>query len=254
MGKYNSSIYRVRPLMEIIEKEYQAFLQLLALLGIPPLGIPKILRYDGEHCSEMQLKPNKDHLVALINYIAQKKDIKTPVRGKERQNLFYGSQAERNEACAKACTELEQNYDRITATDRPWYVFEGFTNPDIFIEGEDYVIVCEGKWTEPHITTTTTHLSSPGESRNQMIRHIQGALNYTNKKVYAFYIVDAACGYTDDLAVASFYAQLERETIQPDEIEKKAILESYYGFITWQDIKSAIPNVIFKEKQEISGK
>ena len=28
----------------------------------------------------------------------------------------------------------------------------------------------------------------------KLIRHIQGALNYTNKKVYAFYIVDKGCG------------------------------------------------------------
>lgn len=98
--------------------------------------------------------------------------------------MFFGSAEKRTAARTKAIMELEAKYDTLNPADRMWYLFEGFTNPDIFIEGDDYVIVCEGKWTEPHITTTTKYLSSKGEYRNQMIRHIQGALNYTNKKVF----------------------------------------------------------------------
>lgn len=251
MGKYNSSVYRVRPLMKIIENDYKAFLKLLSLVKISPLGIPKTFRYDGETCTEIQLKPTKKHLLCLIKYLANKQHMGISVKGSNRQNLFYGDETTRNEACASAKNALELNYDRLTATDHPWYLFEGFTKPDIFIEGDDYVIVCEGKWTEPHITTTTTYLSSDGDSRNQIIRHIQGALNYTDKKVYAFYIVDADCKYTKDLTQESLRQQLEYETIQPDDVEKKKIIESFYGFTTWQSIKSVIPNVIFKEKNDI---
>lgn len=32
---------------------------------------------------------------------------------------------------------------------------------------------------------------------------------------------------------------------------KRAIAESYLGYATWQDIKTILPNVIFKEKSEI---
>ena len=251
MGKYNSSIYRVRPLMKIVEADYQAFLKLLSLVGIDALSTPGVFRYDGENCTEMQLKPTKTHLKSLIDYLAEKTPFKGSIKGQDRKNLFYGTLTERKQACQKAKSELENNYDKLTAADRPWYMFEGFTNPDIFIEGEDYVIICEGKWTEPHITTTTTYLSSKGEYRNQMIRHIQGALNYTNKKVYAFYIVDANCGYTNELTKESFCNQLNLETIPLGEIEKRAISESYFGYATWQDIKTILPNVIFKEKSEI---
>jgi hypothetical protein len=251
MGKYNSSIYRVRPLMKIVEADYQAFLKLLSLVGIDALSTPGVFRYDGENCTEMQLKPTKTHLKSLIDYLAEKTPFKGSIKGQDRKNLLYGTLTERKQACQKAKAELENNYDKLTAADRPWYMFEGFTNPDIFIEGEDYVIVCEGKWTEPHITTTTTYLSSKSEYRNQMIRHIQGALNYTNKKVYAFYIVDANCGYTNELTKESFCNQLNLETIPLGEIEKIAIAESYFGYATWQDIKTILPNVIFKEKSEI---
>ena len=59
MGKYNSSIYRVRPLMEQVEGNQQNFLGLLALVGIGPLGVPQMYRYEGKPCGEMQLKPSQ---------------------------------------------------------------------------------------------------------------------------------------------------------------------------------------------------
>lgn len=251
MGRYNSSIYRVRPLMEYLENNYDAFLSILSLVRIDSLGKPLIYRYDGVSCTEMQLKPTKQHLLALISLMATKQHGKVNVKGKNRLELFFGEPNVRQSTCEKAKSELEAKYDTLTAQDRPWYIFEGYTNPDIFIEGDDYVIVCEGKWTEPHITTTTTYLSSVGEYRYQMIRHIQGALNYTNKNVYAFYIVDAECGYTEDLNKESFDRQLELETIQPEGIEKGKISNSFYGYTTWQAIQEKLPQIVFQSKNDI---
>lgn len=213
MGRYNSSVYRVRPLMQVVEKDITAFHQLLSLVDIAPLGVPNIYLYDGEGCVEKQLKPSKRHLAALISYMAEKDHTGVSVTNTMRRQLFFpdpNSPASRAEACRAALAELEKSYDALASTNRAWYVFEGFTNPDIFIEGDDYVIVCEGKWTEPHITTKTTNLAADNEYRNQMVRHIQGALNYTNKKVYAFYIVDKDCGYEADLSTDAFAAQLEK--------------------------------------------
>lgn len=251
MGRYNSSIYRVRPLMAYLERDEAATATLLSLLGIAPQGRPTVWRYDGAPRGEMKLKPTKRHLLALIRYMANKEHGAVAVRGQKRRALFFGSPEERAAAAARAEAELEAAYDTLTAADRPWYLFEGFTCPDIYLEGEGYVIVCEGKWTEPHITTTTTHLSAPGEYRNQMIRHIQGALNHTGKRVYAFYIVDAACGYTEELTAASFARQLERETVRLDKEEKEAISESFFGFTTWQDIQRVLPQILFQDKHSI---
>ena len=251
MGRYNSSVYRVRPLVEHLEKNYDAFLSVLSLVGIDSLGKPSIYRYDGVSCTEMQLKPTKRHLLALIRLMATKQHGKVGIKGRDRLDLFFGDPDVRQATYEKGKAELETKYDVLTAQDRPWYMFEGFTNPDIYIEGDDYVIVCEGKWTEPHITTTTTYLSSVGEYRNQMVRHIQGVLNYTNKKVYAFYIVDAECGYTEDLNKESFVRQLELETIQPDDIEKEKISNAFYGYTTWQAIHNKLPQIVFQSKNEI---
>ena len=251
MGKYNSSIYRVRPLMEYLSNHYDAFLAVLSLVGIGFLSQPNAYRYDGLSCTEMKLKPPKRHLLALIERMATKHHEGVRVSGRDRSALFFGEAQVRKEACERAKTQLEAAYDTLTPKDRPWFMFEGFTSPDILIEGEDYVIVCEGKWTEPHITTTTTYLSSAEEYRNQMVRHIQGALQYTSKKVYAFYIVDSECGYTNDLTRASFMAQLDRETIPLDDMEKAQVANAFCGYTTWQEIQAKLPQIVFLAKKDI---
>lgn len=86
MGKYNSSVYRVRTLMEIVENDYAAFLELLSLVRIPAMGIPKTYHYDGAQCSEKQLKPSKRHMSALIAYMAAKDHTGISVANVKRQN------------------------------------------------------------------------------------------------------------------------------------------------------------------------
>ena len=253
MGKYNSSVYRARPLMEIIKKDYDSFLKLLSLMNIPALGQPHTYQYDGENCSEKQLKPSKRHLSSLIAYMAAKQHT-ADVKNEKRKALFFPAPENPNgraEACMEALVALENVYDSLSPSDRHWFLFEGFTHPDIFIEGEDYVIVCEGKWTEPNVTTKTTHLSADGESRNQMVRHIQGALNYSDKKVYGFYIVDESCNYKNELTEDCFKKQLERETVRIPDSEKEKILDSFYGYTTWQEIEKQIKDVSFKRKEDI---
>lgn len=254
VGKYNSSIYRVRPLMEVIKLDYNAFLKLLTLVKIPNLNFPQSYGYDGENCAEKQLKPSKRHLSALITYMATKNHTATSVNNEKRRALYFSNPDTPNSravTCQEALAALEEGYNTLSASSRAWYVFEGFTSPDIFIEGDDYVIVCEGKWTEPHITVKTTNLSSDDEYRNQMIRHIQGALNYTNKKVYAFYIVDKGCGYEDELTAEEFAMQVDRETIKIPAHEKARIIDAFCGYTTWQDIQQVIPAVVFKGKEDI---
>lgn len=253
MGIFDSSLYRVRPLMETVEKDNSALTALLSLVGIPPLSAPQCYRYNGENCTEIQLKPTKKHLSALIDHMATKNHAPASVKGKDRTELFFGDPQTRAKACARAKQALEAQYGSLKSSDKAWFLFEGFSNPDIFIEGKDYVIVCEGKWTEPHLTTTTTHLSDKNEYRSQMVRHIQGALNHTNKKVYAFYIVDDSCAYKQALTKECFSNQLKKETIGLEPDEEFKMIEAFYGYTTWQDIQNAIPSVIFLPKEKIKS-
>lgn len=258
MGKYNSSIYRIRPLMDIVKEDYQLFKEVLKLVDIEGLSLPYSYWYDGEMSQEKQLKPSKAHLIKLIKYISEKSFRDTSnIKNEYRKRLCIPdieNDNSRKDAQNLAIAELNKTYDNLTASCKAWYVFEGFTNPDIFIEGNDYVIICEGKWTEPHITVQTTNLKiKDGEYRNQMIRHIQGALNYTSKKVYAFYIVDKECSYLGDLTREKFDEQLGLETIKIDNPEKEKIKEAFKGYTTWQDIEAIVPNIKFKTKEEIQN-
>lgn len=249
MGKYDSSKYRVVPLVDAIKSNEEYFERFIQLVGLPPLCYPSDTNAFWCGDQEKQLKPPKQHLAALIDYLAVKEHRKIANYGTKRNALFgFESLAERERARAEAQRLLEATYENEPLP-KAWYIFEGCTNPDIYIEGDKYVIICEGKWTESHITTKTTHLHEENEFRNQMIRHIQGALNSSNKKVYAFYIVDADCGYCADLTLNALKLQLEIETIKPT--NKKDILDAFCGYTTWQKLESVIPNLRFYSKSEI---
>ncbi len=258
MGKYNSSKYRVRPLMDLMREDYQLFAKVLKLVCDEDLSKPLNYWYDGEEkdCREIQLKPSKEHLTKLIIHMADKDFGNAEIKNSNRRKLCIPDSENvdsRKEAMEKALFELDKAYDNMTPSSKDWFIFEGYTCPDIFIEGEDYVIVCEGKWTEPSITEHTTHLTAKaGEYRNQMIRHIQGALNYTNKKIYAFYIADKECGYLKDkLSKEQFVKQLEDETIELGDQEKERIKDAFVGYTTWQDIEALDSRIRFKKKEEI---
>lgn len=238
--------------MEVVENNFHAFELLLGLVNIKVSGIPQIYCFDGGNNHEKKLKPTKEHLSKLIDYLAVKNFNDVQVNNPKRQKMFLGNNNDRNIARQEAQSELEANYDALCDSSKAWYIFEGFTSPDIFIEGEDYIIICEGKWTESHITVETTNLiSGDHEYRNQMVRHIQGALNYSGKKVYAFYIVDKECGYLGELTKEAFEEQLSKETIKLSDTEKEKILSAFYGYTTWQDIYDVIPQINFRSKNQI---
>ncbi len=248
MGKYNSSERRIKPLMNAIEDNPQNFEKFLSVIGLSGLGTPKEYCYADNQSGkkEKALKPTKNHLLGLIEYLFDKKADNYHVSGKNRVDLLNGEE----EAKKSAISEIEKNYEELPG--KAWYIFEGHTYPDLYIEGDDYIIVCEGKWTESHITTETTYLKADnGEYRNQMVRHIQGALNQNkNKKIYAFYIVDENCGYLDQLTKEAFEKQVDKETISLGYNEKNDVISSYCGYTTWQELAKVI-DVKFLTKDEI---
>lgn len=285
MGKYNSSVFRVRPLMNAIENDsgkFQDFLKNTPIIshidskGNPlcekklgeiigrALGKPEKCYYDGDKkdCKEKRLKPPKKHLEKLIRHLAEK-DFETRSETiDERCRLFYGDDKEgnrppeevRKEACKQAIAQLEASYDNMAENMRYWFIFEGYSAPDILIEGKDYIILCEGKWTESGITDKTRHLSDADEHRCQMLRHIQGALNCYNKTIYAFYIVDAECEYKHKLTVDAFRKQVKDETIEIESDEEiKEITDCFLGYTTWRKIEELFPEIGFKGIDQIDS-
>ena len=81
-----------------------------------------------------------------------------------------------------------------------------------------------------------------------MVRHIENALEYCKgkKNVLGFYIIEDACGYKDHCSKAFFKEEIEKETIKIDDNLKKAIVNSFYGYTTWQEISNNL-NINFSD-------
>lgn len=258
MTRYNSSEYRVLPLLDRIKGDLGAINKFLSLVGVSVDSIPITYFYGA---NEKKLKPTKPHLLALIDHIRDRDHCKSEKEKErylkslgsnpQRSTLFFGSKEERAKVAEEAKELIEKNYNSLSANSGRWYSFEAYTHPDVFIEGEDYIILCEAKWTERGTTSRTTYLCAKGETRSQMIRHIQGALNYSDKRIIALYIVDAECNYLKDVTKEAFAESIEKETIPISAEEKTRIIDSFYGFTTWQEIEKRISGVSFLSKEEI---
>ncbi len=248
---YDSSVYRVTPLMDSIKNDLNKINTVLSLCNIRIDSLPTECKYGNE---EKLLKPQKQFLLDLVDYIRTKDGSKMNYK-KSRHQLYLGTPEERDEETIKAKRLINEHYDNLKPNSKKWFIFEDFTHPDIFMEGIDYVIIVEGKWTEDKITIHTENLSNKnGEYRCQMIRHIQAAINYTNKKVYAFYVADANSRYLNELTRNALLEQMEKETIKVNNEIKQNIYDSFYGFTTWQKIKEVLPEVQFYTKEEIDIK
>lgn len=124
---------------------------------------------------------------------------------------------------------------------RAWYVLEGPSYPDVFIETESAVVVIEGKRTEPEPTTRTTWMSR----RDQMLRHIDAAWDLRGPRaVYGLLIVE---GDSSDVAsvpqkwqshVADLRTPVVLEANLPHRSasDRQAIGQALLGVTTWQQL------------------
>jgi hypothetical protein len=68
-----------------------------------------------------------------------------------------------------------------------WYIFEGTTRPDVYLETPDVLIVIEGKRTEREPTSHTEWMPR----RHQLLRHLDCAWEVRGQRtVLGFFIVE----------------------------------------------------------------
>ena len=136
--------------------------------------------------------------------------------------------------------------DQASVPSRAWYVLEGPSQPDVYLETDDAIIVIEGKRTEAGPTRTTDWM----ESRDQMLRHLDCAhASRTGKIVLGFLVVEGAGGAAG-IGVPQAWADAAAETVAlpilraslPHRLqsEREAIAESFLGVATWQAICSKL--------------
>lgn len=121
-----------------------------------------------------------------------------------------------------------------------WHIFEGTTQPDVFIQTPHVIIVVEGKRTE---SETTKHIKwMPG--RHQMWRHIDCAWEIKGKKeVFGFLIVEGDGAIED---VPAFWMEETIRTMSIEALtsslphrepqEQERIHRCFLGVTTWQKV------------------
>ncbi len=245
MGKYDSSKTRVKPVFDcIFENQNRNASILKRLLSLPQR---KALKFDlnnfvvGEliekHWGENEIKLNapKGLLLWLV------KNLKMPPTGMPKASLATQQKRLgliRNEdSIIQEALKLILENPSIT---KKWFVLEGTTQPDVYLETENCIIVIEGKRTERKPTTSTQWM----HVRHQMIRHIDAVWDLkAAKRIFGFFVVEAE--NINSLVLKKWLEYSELTT--NDEILKKSlphrsqqqreqIAESFLGVTTWQAI------------------
>lgn len=128
---------------------------------------------------------------------------------------------------------------------RQWFVLEGESRPDAFLETAEIVVCVEGKRTEATCTTSTVWMGT----RSQLLRHMDAAAEaYPDKRVYGLLIVEGDGG-AEAVApskhwVAQCSAQYGAEMADaslphrsPE--QRRRICDGVLGVTTWQAVCAA---------------
>lgn len=125
---------------------------------------------------------------------------------------------------------------------RAWYVLEGPSQPDVYLETDDAIIVIEGKRTEAGPTRITDWM----EPRDQMLRHIDCAYACRGAKLVLGLMIVEGTGGVTAIAVPKAWDDSAAEIVSVPllgaslphrlEAERAAIAESFLGVTTWQAV------------------
>lgn len=253
MGQYDSSRTRVQPVFnELIIRMGTSAEWLSALLSLPECGAPEadaavepnpVFQHHawvGNPASdekEQSLSPPLSLLSWLVRNLRLLKGMKLDPANdvdRQRQQLI-----KRNpETIAKALEMLKRH-----GGSKKWYVLEGPSQPDVYLETEKTIVVIEGKRTEAGPTTHTTWMAG----RHQVLRHIDAAWEIRGKRnVYGFFIVNGEDDNANSTEVPAQWREASNATWSDEAIasslphrgpqEQRAIRNAFLGVTTWQTV------------------
>jgi hypothetical protein len=246
MGKYDSSLTRVVPVFDaLMDRDATGRTWLLPLLRCGSRSTGRLSgitsstllachpRWWGKN--ERRLDPPKALLRWLVaNACAPASDD------------FWGGRATRTkrELLVKrdpgTISEALRLLGETSSTFRKWYVLEGRSQPDAFLETDTLLVVIEGKRTERKATAVTTWMSS----RSQMLRHMDAAWEIRGgKRVLGLMVVEGRGGAEavapDDHWLIEANAQVLEATMAKSlphrgVSDRHQIAEGFLGVTTWQ--------------------
>lgn len=252
MGKNDSTKTRVEPLMDYLGKNVDKINQFLSLFGrnvqindnicdilygkksdgYPgEKSIPapvSLLRWYIENANQLERSANKQDK----NGHPSKETI-------EKREAFFDCDDTIVKEADEGIKKLEKkNKDNYTYG-YSWYIFEGKTNPDIYIETESAIFVGEAKRTEPKLTGYVKWY----KQRDQLIRHVDSVFD-SEKKVYSFFILENK-EYPNLSKHGKDFEYYKKSLPHRTDVEIKEIMKTYIGCITWSELVLKFPELKF---------
>lgn len=243
MGNRDSSLTRVKPVFDYLFRFDQTGNSWLARLLSLPFGgnaalLPTECRFTIKDCGWGSNEKKLDAPVSLLSWLIRHPRepeygglSSDPDKAKKRRQWLEGSE----ERMAEALRLLRHN-----PKNEDWHVFEGQTQPDVFIETDDLLVVIEGKRTEREPTTSTKWMNE----RHQMLRHLDCAQEMRGGKcLLGFFIVEGDDASTE---VPAKWLTFAEDTASPEAVssslphrgpeEQREIASAFVGVTTWQRV------------------
>lgn len=244
---YDSSLTRVAPAFDALrDRDPTGLTWLAGLLDLPRFGHPEATVPATGTCTltaahwganEKPLQPP----VSLLSWLVRNLPVTPPERGSEATQRRLQLHRRDYATIAEGLMLL-----RSDPSPRGWWVLEGETYPDVYLETEAIVVVIEGKRTEPGPTTRTTWM--PG--RHQMLRHLDAAWEIRGARPVAGFFVVEGAGDPPGTEVPQLWRDAAHDTWSEEAIasslphrptaERDAIARSFLGATTWQAICEAL--------------
>jgi len=245
---HDSSKTRVAPVFDdLFEQDPTGEKWLAGLLSLPRGGNaidPELSRNPGRIARarwdsrdgatrEKRLAPPRALLEWLVVHLGEIQTAEIEGNDKKaerRRRLQKGDPATVEKALAKLASG---------AKTRAWYVLEGKSAPDVFLETPEAVIVVEGKRTERAPAVGTKWMPE----RHQLLRHMDAAYELAGPRpVLGFFIVEG--GKTGEVPRA--WLDAARATLSPEAVaaslphreqpDRDAITRGFLGVTTWQQV------------------
>lgn len=247
MGKQNSSKTRVEPVFKALHDRDPTGLSWIApLLGLPVNGASRSDLTAAE-IGELDdwgwgnLEKKLDPPLSLLNWLIDHAELqpghdigKSEVTVSKRKSLLAHDR--------QTLLEAKSLLTKTGFANDVWYVFEGRSQPDVFLRTPNLIAVVEGKRTEHGSTRTTKWM----RIRDQMLRHIDAAWEIRgNRRVVGLMIIEGNKG-KDAVDVDAHWLAEASMTMSDDVVaaslphrspaERLAIRSAFLGVATWQRV------------------
>jgi hypothetical protein len=246
MGKYDSSRTHVAPVFNrLVDEDIDGSTWLEPLLALgsrstetsdfhPGHLTPNQPRWWGKN--ERRLDPPRNLLLWLVANASPPSNDK----------LWGGlaSRKKREKLVTRDPATIAEAHRLLKTRTQPgvWYVLEGKSAPDVYLETATAVIVIEGKRTERAATSVTTWMPR----RSQILRHMDAAYEIRGaKRVFGMMIVEGNGG-ADAVTVSDHWIKQAHEQVLEHTLtaslphrsaeERRNISAGFLGVTTWQRV------------------